>query len=124
MSDGPASLSIRIDLGDDRRIGPGKIVLLEKIKALGSISAAGRALDMSYRRAWELVEELNRMFGRPVVESRSGGKHGGGASLTPFGESLVSRYRAIERAAAAAAGPEVASLLNDLPRRRPRPTRP
>ncbi len=61
------SLSLRIDLDPGGRIGPGKIELLEKIAAFGSISAAGRAMDMSYRRAWELVEELNTIFGKPDI---------------------------------------------------------
>jgi molybdate transport system regulatory protein len=105
-----AQLSIRIDFGPDLRIGPGKIKLLEQIAALGSISAGGRSMDMSYRRAWELVEELNRIFGKPVVVSRSGGKKGGGASLTPFGLSLISRYRAMEQAAAAASKTHLEAL--------------
>lgn len=91
-----ASLSIRIDLNPHGRIGPGKIALLEAIARTGSISAAGRAMEMSYRRAWDLVDELGQIFGQPVVLSQTGGKHGGGAKLTPFGEELVSRYRAIE----------------------------
>lgn len=109
-----AELSIRIDFGPGLRVGPGKIALLEKIEALGSISAGGRAMDMSYRRAWELIDELNAIFGTPVVESRSGGKKGGGATLTPFGLSLISRYRAMERSAAAAAEPHVAALVKEL----------
>lgn len=109
-----ADLSIRIDFGPDRRVGPGKIALLEQIAALGSISAGGRALNMSYRRAWELIDELNDIFGQPVVESRSGGRKGGGATLTPFGLSLISRYRAMERAAAAATEPHLAALAHDM----------
>jgi molybdate transport system regulatory protein len=109
-----ADLSIRIDFGPDLRVGPGKIALLEQIAALGSISAGGRAMDMSYRRAWELVEELNTIFGRPVVQSRSGGKKGGGATLTPLGLSLISRYRAMEKAAAAATAPHLAALSADI----------
>ena len=109
-----AQLSIRIDLGPELRIGPGKIALLEQIAALGSISAGGRALDMSYRRAWELIEDLNQTFGKPVVESRSGGKKGGGATLTPLGLSLISRYRAMERAAAAATEPHLNALMSEV----------
>ena len=95
-------------------MGPGKIALLEQIAALGSISAGGRAMDMSYRRAWELIEELNTIFGKPVVESRSGGKKGGGATLTPLGLSLISRYRAMERAAAAATEPHLKALAAEI----------
>lgn len=98
-----ASLSIRIRLDPEGRIGPGKVDLLEQIAALGSISAAGRKMAMSYRRAWELVEELNTMFATPVVQRQVGGRNGGGASLTPLGLSLVERYRSIEKAAESAA---------------------
>jgi molybdate transport system regulatory protein len=109
-----ADLSIRIDFGPDRRVGPGKIALLEQVAALGSISAGGRAMNMSYRRAWELIDEINAMFGQPVVERRSGGRKGGGATLTPFGLSLISHYRAMERAAAAATEPHLAALARDM----------
>ncbi|WP_029349637.1 winged helix-turn-helix domain-containing protein [Bosea sp. 117] len=98
-----ASLSIRIDIAPQGRIGPGKIALLEAIARTGSISAAGRSMKMSYRRAWELVDELGHIFGRAVVISQAGGRHGGGAQLTPFGEELVARYRTIERVTAQAA---------------------
>ena len=109
-----ARLSIRIDFGPDLRVGPGKITLLEQVVTHGSISAAGRALDMSYRRAWELIEELNHIFGQPVVVSRSGGKKGGGAEVTAFGLSLISRYRDMERAAADAAEPHLKALDLEL----------
>ena len=109
-----AQLSIRIDFGPDLRVGPGKIALLEQIATLGSISAGGRAMDMSYRRAWELIEELNTIFGKPVVESRSGGKKGGGATLTPLGLSLIARYRAMELAAAAATEPQLKALAAEI----------
>jgi molybdate transport system regulatory protein len=109
-----AQLSIRIDFGPDLRIGPGKIALLEQVAALGSISAAGRAMEMSYRRAWELIDDLNTTFGKPVVDSKSGGKKGGGATLTPLGLSLISRYRAMERAAAAATEAHLAALQGEI----------
>jgi molybdate transport system regulatory protein len=105
-----ANLSIRIDLAPDRRIGPGKIKLLENIAALGSIAAGGRALGMSYRHAWLLIDELNAMFREPVVVSRTGGAKGGGAILTPLGLSIVARYRAIEQAAAAAVQTHMTAL--------------
>lgn len=116
-----ADLSIRIDFGPDRRVGPGKIALLEQIAGLGSISAGGRAMNMSYRRAWELIEELNSMFGQPVVQSRSGGRRGGGATLTPFGLALVTRYREMERAAASATAPHLAALAREITRRPAKP---
>lgn len=109
-----AHLSIRIDFGPDQRIGPGKIQLLEQIAALGSIAAGGRALGMSYRRAWELIDELNGIFGRPVVTPKSGGKQGGGAALTPLGLALITRYRAIERAASGAAAAQMEALRQEL----------
>lgn len=107
---GMARLSLRIDLAPDRRIGPGKIALLEAIEATGSISAAGRALGMSYRRAWLLVEDLNRALGEPVVAAQVGGSHGGGTCLTERGRELVSCYRALERAVQAVAAEHLAAL--------------
>ena len=110
------SLSVRIDLDSEGRIGPGKIQLLENIDACGSISAAGRAMDMSYKRAWDLVDEINRICRHSAVERQTGGKNGGGASLTPFGLSLVARYRKIERAAASAVREELMALRSDIGR--------
>jgi molybdate transport system regulatory protein len=103
-------LSIRIDLASGARIGPGKVALLEEIARAGSISAAGRALKMSYRRAWELVEDLNRHLGRPVVSTAAGGARGGGAQLTPAGATLVAEYRALEADAQAAADRHLAAI--------------
>lgn len=90
-------LILRIDFDEDQALGPGKVRLLELVGETGSISAAGRAMDMSYRRAWLLVDALNRTFRLPVVETRGGGVGGGGANLTPFGIGLVESYRAMER---------------------------
>ena len=90
-------LTLRIDFDQDRAIGPGKIKLLELIDTLGSIAAAGRQMGMSYRRAWLLVDSLNHCFRAPVVASQAGGPHGGGASLTEFGHSVVRHYRAVEQ---------------------------
>jgi molybdate transport system regulatory protein len=108
------SLSVRIDLDREGRIGPGKIELLENIRKLGSISAAGRAMDMSYKRAWDLVDEINRICRQAAVERQTGGKNGGGAVLTPFGISLVARYRKIEREAASAVRKELLGLQSDI----------
>ncbi|MCP4615066.1 MAG: LysR family transcriptional regulator [Bradyrhizobium sp.] len=110
------TLSLRIDLDDEGRIGPGKIRLLENIHQFGSISAAGRAMDMSYKRAWDLVDEINRICNQPAVERQTGGKNGGGAALTPFGLSLVARYRKIERDAASAVRKELQALRSDIGR--------
>ena len=95
-------LSIRIDLASGARIGPGKVAVLEEIARSGSISAAGRALRISYRRTWELVEDLNCSLGTPVVETAAGGA-GGGAVLTRAGKTVIERYRAIEMDTALAA---------------------
>jgi molybdate transport system regulatory protein len=110
------SLSVRIDLDSEGRIGPGKIQLLENIQSCGSISAAGRAMDMSYKRAWDLVDEINRICRHPAVERQTGGRNGGGAVLTPFGMSLVARYRKIERDAASAVRKELLALRTDIGR--------
>jgi molybdate transport system regulatory protein len=108
------TLRVRIDLDSKGRIGPGKIDLLESIQACGSISAAGRAMDMSYKRAWDLVDEINRICRQAAVARQTGGKNGGGAVLTPFGVSLVSRYRKIERDATSAVRKELEALRNDI----------
>jgi len=92
-------LTIRIDLDSGVRVGPGKIALLEAIDSAGSIAGAGRKLKMSYKRAWDLVEELNRNFGQPLVLKAPGGAQGGGAQLTASGSALVKHYRDIEQAA-------------------------
>jgi molybdate transport system regulatory protein len=113
MSRDDALLSLRIDLPGGR-IGPGKIALLEAIDREGSISAAGRALGMSYKRAWDLVDQLNGLVGTPVVATSPGGYRGGGAVLTDAGRGLVADYRAIERAAARAAEPRLGALLKRL----------
>ena len=103
-------LSIRLDLASGARIGPGKVAVLEEIARSGSISAAGRALHMSYRRTWELVEDLNHSLGTPVVEAAAGGSGGGGAVLTRAGKAIVERYRAIEMDTALAARKHVLAL--------------
>jgi molybdate transport system regulatory protein len=108
------SLSVRIDLDTEGRIGPGKIQLLENIRECGSISAAGRAMNMSYKRAWDLVDEINRICRQAAVARQTGGKNGGGAMLTPFGTSLVARYRKIERDAASAVRKELMALRSDI----------
>jgi molybdate transport system regulatory protein len=107
-------LTLRIDFDDERAIGPGKIKLLELIDALGSISAAGRRMGMSYRRAWLLVDALNHCFREPLVASHAGGAHGGGAALTPSGVAVVRHYRAVEAAAQAAGAAHIEALAQAL----------
>ena len=89
-------LTIRLDFELGRRLGAGKVALLESIDKTGSISAAGRAHQMSYRRAWLLVDELNQLFAEPVVSAHHGGAKGGGASLTDQGRKVVALYRDAE----------------------------
>lgn len=108
------SLTLRINLDPDGRIGPGKIELLEHIASFGSISAAARTMQMSYKHAWDLVEDMNRVFGKALVSAQTGGRRGGGAQLTPVGLAVVSRYRAIERAAAAAAETHMMALQAEI----------
>src|ERR1700688_2763362 len=111
---GGVRLTLRVDFGTDRAIGPGKVLLLEAIRDTGSISQAGRSLGMSYRRAWLLVDDMNRCFREPVVTAQPGGSQGGGAALTAFGETVVQRYRTIETEATAAAKPQLRDLEASL----------
>ena len=106
----PTRLTIRFDFDADRRLGPGKIALLEGVAATGSISAAGRQHKMSYRRAWLLVDELNKQFGEPLVRAQPGGVKGGGAQLTPAGQRILRAYRDAERKMREAASAEIAAL--------------
>jgi molybdate transport system regulatory protein len=110
-------LTLRIDFDDDRAIGPGKIKLLELIDKHGSISEAGRQMNMSYRRAWVLVDNLNHCFRAPVVASQAGGQHGGGAALTEFGHAVVDHYRAVESASQAAGATHIDALAAALAER-------
>jgi molybdate transport system regulatory protein len=89
-------VSFRIDVGPGRKLGPGKVRLLQQIAETGSISGAARAMGMSYRRAWLLVEECNRLFDAPLVESVAGGSGGGGARLTALAERVVGAYQALQ----------------------------
>ena len=105
-----AKLWIRVDLGADDRIGPGKIALLRAVKSEQSISAAARAIGMSYRRAWLLIDSLNRSFGAPLVETHIGGRGRGGAQLTALGEAVVEGYDEIGDTALKAARPALRRL--------------
>lgn len=116
MSDAPV-LRLRIKLKPGFHMGPGKADLLDGIAQSGSISAAGRALGMSYRRAWSLVEEMNAGFCTPLVETSRGGAEGGGARLTETGQKVLALYRRMQDEAIAATGQgraEMAGLLSDV----------
>jgi molybdate transport system regulatory protein len=102
-------LAIRVDLASGARIGPGKVRLLEEIARTGSISAAGRVMNLAFHNAWDLVNGMNKTFG-PVVETSIGGSDGGGASLTKVGKTLVAEYRAIQDAAATASRKHLKAL--------------
>lgn len=101
---------LRVTIEAAFAIGPGKVGLLEAIRDAGSISAAARSLGMSYRRAWQLVDELNRHLGAPVVSATAGGSRGGGATLTDTGIEVVARYRSMENACQRAIAPDVQAL--------------
>ena len=101
---------LRIVLSDKAYVGPGRADLLEGIARTGSISAAGKEMGMSYKRAWGLVQALNEGFGRPLVETARGGADQGGARLTPLGEEVLARYRAMQTATEAAIAEDVAAL--------------
>ena len=115
-----ARLTLRLDFGPDQAIGNGKVRLLEAVRDHGSISAAGRAMRMSYRRAWLLIDALNSMFAEPIVQTQHGGAAGGGAELTSLGHRLVQNYRAMEEKAHAAVSDELGELAANLTRRRSR----
>jgi molybdate transport system regulatory protein len=103
-------LRIRIVLGDDGMIGPGKAELLERIARCGSIAAAGREMNMSYKRAWQLIGTMNAMFSEPVVDSTRGGPGGGGAVLTETGRTVLGLYRAVEAEATRAGADRLEAL--------------
>lgn len=89
-------IQARLILDEEIAFGPGKADLLDAIAATGSISAAGKQLGMSYRRTWLLVDTMNRCFQQPLVETITGGAHGGGTRLTPYGEDVLKRYRRLQ----------------------------
>ena len=101
---------LRFHKGANIAVGPGKIDLLEAIDRTGSLTAAARELGMSYRRAWLLVDTMNRCFEHPVTTSEAGGEHGGRTALTALGREVVTRYRKIEHAAERAAAADLRAL--------------
>lgn len=116
---GPLKLKVQLFCGDAPAMGPGKADLMEAIDASGSISAAGRALGMSYRRAWLLVDEMNRCWTERLVETRSGGGEASGARLTPAGRKVLSAYRQLEAGLGDAAHGEPLAILTEMMRPQP-----
>ncbi len=89
-------IRVRVDFDAVHSVGPGKIALLERMRDCGSLSQAARELDMSYRRAWQLLDSLNTSFNEPVIVTSVGGKGGGGSEITPLGLALIETYRTLE----------------------------
>ena len=111
-------LRLRLLFGPEIALGPGKIALLQAIQETGSISAAARRMNMSYRRAWMLVDTMNRCFRKPLVDASPGGKGGGGARVTDFGTTVLTRYQLMEGTAVAAVRTHIkafSKLLADAP---------
>ena len=109
------SLHLRLDFGGERSLGPGKVQLLELVEETGSISAAGRALKMSYRRAWTKIDEVNRMFRQPLVIAQIGGNGGGGTMPTKAGASVIQAYRDMEkRTGSVALSDDIRALVKRL----------
>ena len=106
-------IRLRIDFGPTSSVGPGKIVLLEQIARTGSLSQAARELGMSYRRAWQLLDDLNHSFNEAVATASVGGAGGGGVQLTSFGEELIAAYRDVERACLEVTRTRFAGLLRE-----------
>jgi molybdate transport system regulatory protein len=107
---------LRVTAGDVIAIGPGKVSLLEAIGETGSLTAAAKNLGMSYRRAWMLLDQLNRSLAQPAVDSAKGGLHGGGSELTATGRRLIELYRRIDSTAARACADDIAQMLGLLAR--------
>jgi molybdate transport system regulatory protein len=105
-----ARLKLSVVLDSGARIGPGKARLLESVRDTGSISAAARDMGMSYKRAWLLLDSVNQAFETPAVTAAPGGRRGGGARLTTFGQELLDRYRRMEAKAGADSAAELEAL--------------
>jgi molybdate transport system regulatory protein len=107
-------VTLRVDFDPNNAIGPGKVALLEKMRDCGSLSQAARDLDMSYRRAWQLLDALNRSFREPLVPTAVGGSGGGGSTLTALGESIIAAYRSFEQETNARASKHFGSILKTV----------
>lgn len=113
--DPPLGPRLRIVLEAGVAIGPGKADLLEAVEATGSISAAGRSLGMSYKRAWTLIETMNGDFGQSLVRTSKGGRTHGGAELTDTGRTVLTLYRRMEERAREATRGDLKALRKLLP---------
>jgi molybdate transport system regulatory protein len=116
-------IRFRIDFTENSNLGPGKIALLEGIRKHSSLSEAGRQMGMSYRRAWLLLDDLNKSFDTPATVNRTGGRGGGGAELTAFGILLIERYRDIERKLNEVAGERLGEISRRVNRNSASPAR-
>jgi molybdate transport system regulatory protein len=112
-----ARVKLRVYFPGEHSLGPGKVALLEAVREQGSISAAARTLGMAYRHAWILLDDLNRCFKTPVVQTATGGAAGGGTTLTPLGEEIVVRYHRMQRRTERAIAGEIAALQSRTRRR-------
>ncbi len=113
-----ARLRVRVQFGDGFAIGPGKADLLQAVAETGSISGAARRMEMSYRRAWLLIDAMNRCFRELIVDTATGGKGGGGAQITTFGRLVLKDFRAMEAGAISSVEkrmPEFSRLLRKVP---------
>ena len=111
-----AKFRLRVSVGEAIAIGPGKVALLEAIAETGSITAAAKRLGMSYRRAWMLLDDLNRTLEKPAVDSAKGGPHGGGSFITDTGRQVIELYRRIEVVAAQACEADLTRLVKLIAR--------
>lgn len=121
MRVGPLKIKAQLYCGDELAMGPGKADLLEAIAREGSISGAGRAMGMSYRRSWLLVDSMNRCWREKLVETVAGGGQGRGASLTDMGREVLAAYRALEAGLAEASQPGLLAVLEAVLRDQPLP---
>jgi molybdate transport system regulatory protein len=112
----PPRLKIKVQLmsGEEIALGPGKAELLEWVSRTGSISAAAKSMGLSYRRAWLLIDAMNRCFAAPLVETSHGGAKGGGARVTAAGEAALAKFRKLEDAVARTANAKAGALLDQL----------
>ena len=110
----PARLSLRIDLPNGTRFGPGKAALLKALQETGSIRAAASQLEMSYPRALKLIEQMNASFAQPLVETQHGGAEGGGTRVTELGASVYALYEEICAASDAASADTFQALVKHI----------